>query len=84
MQNYSYDEIYKAKQYMQAYESLIDMHDIDIGIIGRFFEKLFGTNKYSQIETMLKEWYSLTYNEAYTILDYTGNKEYIFDPFLKK
>lgn len=84
MCKYTNKDIHFAKLYMQAYEALLDIHEIDIGIIGRFFEKLFGTNKYTKIEKRLKEWYNLTYNEAYTILDYTGNKEYIFDPFLKK
>ena len=84
MSKYTDQDVYIAKLYMQAYKSLIEIHEVDIGIIGRFFEKLFGTNKYDQIENKLKDWYSLTYSEAYAILNYTGNNNYIYDPYFKK
>jgi len=75
------EEIYNAKQYMYEYKMLLDDYNLDIGIIGRFFEKLFGTSKYKNIELKLEEYYGLTYSKALIILYETHNEQYVFNPF---
>ena len=75
------ESIYNAKQYMLEYKALLDDYNLDIGIIGRFFEKLFGTPKYRNIELRLQEYYGLTYSKALEILYDTHNEEYVFNPF---
>ena len=75
------DEIYDAKKYMIEYKALLDDYNLDIGIIGRFFEKLFGTQKYYYIELQLQKLYGMTYNKALTILYETHNEQYVFNPF---
>ena len=75
------EEIYNAKQYMIEYKALLDDYNLDVGLIGRFFEKLFGTQKYRIIEERLKEHYEMSYSKALTILYETHNDQYVFNPF---
>lgn len=79
-------DIQNAKQYMRDYEELLNAYNFDIGIIGRFFEKLFGTRKYNEIEKQLecRYNYNMSYSKAITILYETKNEKYIFDPFKKE
>lgn len=78
---YANESIYNAKQYMIEYKVLLDDYNLDVGIIGRFFEKLFGTQKYKIIEQRLQDYYNMSYTKAMTILYETHNDQYIFDPF---
>ena len=78
---YTNNDIYNAKQYMIEYKSLLDDYNLDIGILGRFFEKLFGTQKYTIIEKKLQYDYNMSYNKALIILYATNNEQYIFNPF---
>lgn len=75
------EEIYTAKKYMVDYKALLDDYNLDIGLIGRFFEKLFGTQKYSTIEIYLNELYGMTYNKALQILYDVHQENYVFNPF---
>ena len=40
--NYNTDDISNAKQYMLDYKALVDIHNLNAGLIRRFFEKIFG------------------------------------------
>ena len=69
------------EQYMIEYKALLDDYNLDIGLIGRFFEKLFGTQKYRMIEERLQDYYNMSYSKALTILYETHNDQYVFNPF---
>ena len=73
--------ISNARLYMQEYKSLVIEHNINTGKIGRFFEKIFGTSAYVNIEKYLQNKYNLTYSKASEILYYTNNDKYIYDPY---
>ena len=75
------ESIYNAKQYMIEYKALLDDYNLNVGIIGRFFEKLFGTQKYRIIEEKLQDYYDMSYIKAMIILYETHNDEYVFNPF---
>lgn len=75
------EEVYNAKQYMIEYKALLDDYNLDVGIIGRFFEKLFGTQKYRIIEEKLQDYYNMSYIKAMTILYETHNDQYVYNPF---
>lgn len=75
------EEIYNAKKYMLEYKALLDDYNLDVGLIGRFFEKLFGTQKYRMIEERLQDYYNMSYSKALTILYETHNDQYVFNPF---
>ena len=77
------EDIRNAKQYMLEYKALLEDYNLDAGIIGRFFEKLFGTQKYTIIEKRLKDYYNMSYSKAMIILYETNNEQYIFNPFKK-
>lgn len=78
------DDIRNAKRYMRDYKELLNAYNSDIGVIGRFFEKLFGSRKYSEIEKRLEYRYNMSYSKAMIILYETKNEKYIFDPFKKE
>ena len=56
---YTKDDIFNAKIYMMEYKFLDEIHKLNAGIIGRFFEKIFGTSAYADIEECLKNKYNL-------------------------
>ena len=72
------DNILKAKAYMYEYKALIETHKVDLGFIGRFFEKLFGTNFYSNLEIQMVDNYGMTWIQAYEILLRSNNKDKIY------
>jgi hypothetical protein len=78
---YNEDEVLIAKLYMMEYKFLVETHKTNIGIIGRFFERMFGTSIYSEIENDLDRKYELSYNLTLEVLYYTNNKKYIYNPF---
>lgn len=78
---YSKDDILKARIYMMEYKFLDDIHKLNIGFLGRFFEKIFGTSKYKDIELDLYIKYNLSYYNAIDVLYYTNNDKYIYNPF---
>ena len=63
---------------MQDYKYLVKIHKLNAGVIGRFFEKIFGTSVYKNIETELEIKYNLTYYKAMEVLYYTNNQKYIY------
>ena len=73
------DNILKAKAYMYEYKAKIEIHKIDLGFIGRFFEKLCGTNFYEKLEFQLFCEYGLRWIEAYEILIKSNNKDKIYN-----
>ena len=75
---YTQDEILNAKDYMIEYKSMIETHRRNAGIIGRFFERIFGTSAYADIEVELQIKYNLTYYKAMEVLYYTNNQNYIY------
>ena len=75
------EEVYYAKQYMNDYKSLVEDYKRDMGIIGRFFAKLFGTNMYHEIENDLYNKYGMEYSQALTILYESYNSDYVYNPF---
>ena len=79
--NYTEDDTLNAKVYMMEYKFLDDTHKLNAGFIGRFFEKLFGTSAYKDIEEYLQNKYNLSYYKATKILYYTNNDKYIYNPF---
>lgn len=81
--NYNTDDISNAKQYMLDYKALVDIHNLNAGLIGRFFEKIFGTSAYTDIEEYLQNKYSLSYYKALEILYYTNNDKDVYNPFSK-
>lgn len=78
---HSNEEIYNAKKYMMEYEALVKAGKSDMGIIGRFFAKLFGTTMYSDIEKHLSEKYGINYGKALTILYESRNNKFVYNPF---
>ena len=68
------DNIMKAKAYMYEYKARVEIHKVDIGFIGRFFEKLFGTNFYSDLEIYMRNTYKMSWIQAYEILLMSNNK----------
>ena len=76
--NYNTDDISNAKQYMLDYKALVDIHNLNVGLIGRFFEKIFGTSAYTDIEEYLQNKYNLTYYKAMEILYYANNQKHIY------
>jgi len=78
---YNKNDVSIAKSYMNEYKFLVDIHKLNIGFIGRFFEKLFGTSVYTNIEAELERKYNLTYYRVIKVLYYTNNDKYIYDPF---
>lgn len=75
------DDVLLAKAYMQDYKYLVEIHKLNAGVIGRFFEKIFGTSIYKDIEDELEIKYNLTYYKVLEVLYYTNNDKYIFNPF---
>jgi len=73
------DNILKAKTYMYEYKARVETHKVHIGFIGRFFEKLFGTKFYSELEIQLLNDYGLHWVEAYEILIKSNNKDKIYE-----
>lgn len=78
---YTKDDIFNAKIYMMEYKFLDEIHKLNAGIIGRFFEKIFSTSAYADIEECLKNKYNLSYCEAKDVLYYSNNDKYIYNPF---
>ena len=78
---YCKDDIFNAKIYMMEDKFLDEIHKLNAGIIGRFFEKIFGTSAYADIEECLKNKYNLSYCEAKDVLYYSNNDKYIYNPF---
>lgn len=76
--NYTKDEILNAKAYMIEYKFMVETHRCNAGIIGRFFERIFGTSEYADIEVELQIKYNLTYYKAMEVLYYTNNQKYIY------
>lgn len=79
--NYNTDDTLTAKVYMMEYKFLDETHKLNTGIIGRFFEKIFGTSAYTDIEEYLQNKYNLSYYKATEVLYYTNNDKYIYNPF---
>ena len=79
--NYNTDDALTAKVYMMEYKFLDETHKLNTGIIGRFFEKIFGTSAYTDIEEYLQNKYNLSYYKATEVLYYTNNDKYIYNPF---
>ena len=79
--NYTEDDTLNAKVYMMEYKFLDDTHKLNAGFIGRFFEKIFGTSAYTDIEEYLQNKYSLSYYKALEILYYTNNDKDVYNPF---
>jgi hypothetical protein len=79
--NYNTDDALIAKIYMIEYKFLDETHKLNVGIIGRFFEKIFGTSAYTDIEEYLQNKYNLSYYKASEVLYYTNNDKYIYDPY---
>ena len=73
------DNILKAKAYMYEYKARIETHKVDLGFIGNFFEKLFGTNFYSNLEIQMMDSYGMTWIQAYEILLKSDNKDKIYE-----
>jgi len=73
------DNILKAKAYMYEYKARIETHKVDLGFIGRFFEKLFGTDFYSNLEFQMMDNYGMTWIQAYEILLNSNNKDKIYE-----
>lgn len=73
------DNIMKAKAYMYEYKARIETHKVDLGFIGRFFEKLFGTDFYSNLEIQMVDNYGMTWIQAYEILLRSNNKDKIYE-----
>lgn len=73
------DNILKAKAYMYEYRARVETHKVDLGIIGRFFEKLNGTNFYEELEIQLLNEYGMHWIEAYEILLNSNNKDKIYN-----
>ena len=72
------DNILKAKAYMYEYKARVETHKVDIGFLGIFFEKLFGTNFYSDLEIYMKNTYGMSWVEAYEVLFRSNNKDKIY------
>ena len=81
--NYNTDDTLTAKVYMMEYKFLDETHKLNTGIIGRFFEKIFGTSAYTDIEEYLQNKYNLSYYKALEILYYTNNDKDVYNPFSK-
>ena len=79
--NYTEDDTLNAKVYMMEYKFLDETYKLNTGIIGRFFEKIFGTSAYADIEEYLQNKYNLSYYKATEVLYYTNNDKYIYNPF---
>ena len=75
---FSDDDILLAKTYMIEYKFMVETHKCNAGIIGRFFERIFGTSAYADIEVELQIKYNLTYYKAMEVLYYTNNQKYIY------
>ena len=80
---YSNDEIHQAKLYMADYKVSVKEYKQSLGVIGRFFGKLFGTSMYNDIEKYLYKKYNLTYGKAFTLLYATNNEKDIYNPFAR-
>ena len=72
------DNILKAKAYMYEYKARVETHKVDIGFIGRFFENLFGTDFYSDLEIYMRNTYKMSWVQAYEILLMSNNKDKIY------
>lgn len=79
MMELTQDNILKAKAYMYEYKARIETHKVDLGFIGRFFEKLFGTDFYSNLEIQMVDNYGMTWIQAYEILLKSNNKDKIYE-----
>ena len=79
MMELTQDNILKAKAYMYEYKARIETHKVDLGFIGRFFEKLFGTDFYSNLEIQMIDNYGMTWIQAYEILLNSNNKDKIYE-----
>ena len=75
---FSNNDVFLAKTYMIEYKFLVETHKLYAGIIGRFFERIFCTSVYKDIEKELKIKYGLSYSNAFEVLYYTNNKKYIY------
>ena len=73
------DNILKAKSYMYEYKMRVETHKNDIGFIGRFFEKLFGTDFYSNLDIDMYTEYRMKWIDAYEILSKTHNNHIIYE-----
>ena len=73
------DNILNAKAYMYEYKARIETHKVDLGFIGRFFEKFFGTDFYSNLEIQMIDNYGITWVQAYEILLKSDNKDKIYE-----
>ena len=79
MMELTQDNILKAKAYMYEYKARIETHKVDLGFIGIFFEKLFGTDFYSNLEIQMMDSYGMTWIQAYEILLNSNNKDKIYE-----
>ena len=79
MMELTQDNILKAKAYMYEYKARIETHKVDLGFIERFFEKLFGTDFYSNLEFQMMDNYGMTWIQAYEILLNSNNKDKIYE-----
>ena len=77
-------DIYNATNYMHEYKIILNDYNLHVGLIGRFFDKLFGTRKYCNIEKYLEHAYNLSWVDAAEILRNSGNDKDIFCPHKKK
>jgi len=73
------DNIMKAKAYMYEYKARVETHKVNLGFIGRFFEKLFGTDFYSDLEIYMVNNYNMCWVQAYEILFRSNNKDKIYE-----
>ena len=78
---YSNDDVINAQEYMSDYKSLVKKYKQDLGLIGRFFAKIFGTNMYHDIENNLYFKYGMDYCKALTILYNAHKADYVYSPF---
>ena len=79
MMELTQDNILKAKAYMYEYKARIETHKVDLGFIGRFFEKLFGTDFYTNLEIQMMDNYGMNWIQAYEILLNSNNKDKIYE-----
>jgi len=78
---YSNNDISDAIEYMDDYKRLVNQYKQDMGIIGRFFAKIFGTTMYHDIEDKLYSKYGMDYYKALKILYEAHKADYVYSPF---
>ena len=63
---------------IQSIERNSDVTVTVVALKDRFFERIFGTSAYADIEVKLQIKYNLTYYKAMEVLYYTNNQKYIY------